>query len=66
MIKRVWIEEGCVTCGNSEQVCPEVFEINIEKETAEIKNVDDLSIFADQIKLAAASCPVSVIKYEEE
>ena len=66
MIKRVWIEEGCVTCGNSEQVCSEVFEINIDKETAEVKNVDDLSIFADQIKLAAASCPVSVIKYEEE
>ena len=29
-ITRVWIEEGCVTCGNSEEVCPEVFEIDIE------------------------------------
>ena len=66
MIKRIWIEEGCVTCGNSERVCPEVFDIDIEEETATVKEVDDLSIFEDQIKLAAASCPVSVIKYEEE
>ena len=65
MIKNVWIEEGCVTCGNSESVCPEVFEIDIEKETATVKIVD-FSQFEDQIKLAAASCPVSVIKYEEE
>ena len=64
MIKNVWIEEGCVTCGNSEKVCPEVFEIDIEKETATVKIVD-FSLFEDQIKLAAASCPVSVIKFEE-
>tara|TARA_B100001964_G_C13793019_1_gene405350 strand:+ start:368 stop:565 length:198 start_codon:yes stop_codon:yes gene_type:complete len=65
MIKRVWIEEGCVSCGNSEKVCPEVFEIDIEKETSTLKIVD-FSLFEDQIKLAAASCPVNVIKFEEE
>ena len=65
MITNVWIEEGCVTCGNSESICPEVFEIDIEKETATVKIVD-FSLFEDQIKLAAASCPVNVIKFEEE
>ena len=45
MIKNVWIEEGCVTCGNSESVCPEVFEIDIEKEgiPTEENNFDVLS-----------------------
>ena len=63
-IIRVWIEEGCVTCGNSEEVCPEVFEIDIEEGTAIVINVDDLSAYESKIRLAADSCPVNVIKYE--
>ena len=63
-IIRVWIEEGCVTCGNSEEVCPEVFEIDIEAGTAIVINVDDLSGYDEKIRLAADSCPVNVIKYE--
>ena len=54
MIKNVWIEEGCVTCGNSESVCPEVFEIDIEKEdtlTILEKYVDDIEINAPKNKL---------------
>ena len=26
-IKRVWIEEGCISCGMSEDNCPEVFKV---------------------------------------
>lgn len=63
-IKRVWIEEGCITCGNSEEVCPEVFEIDIEAGTATVINTEDLSSFEEQIRLAAESCPINVIKYE--
>ena len=39
--------------------------LDIEKETSTLKIVD-FSLFEDQIKLAAASCPVNVIKFEEE
>ena len=66
MIKKVWIEEGCITCGSSEDLCPEVFEIDVEAGTATVKEVDDLSMYEEKIKLAAASCPVNIIKYEEE
>ena len=27
-ITRVWIEEGCISCGLSESNCPEVFKVN--------------------------------------
>ena len=63
-ITRVWIEEGCVTCGNSEEVCPEVFEIDIEAGTAIVHDSEDYSTYSDKIRLAAESCPVNVIKYE--
>ena len=65
VITRVWIEEGCVTCGNSEEVCPEGFEIDIEAGTAIVNDSDDYSTYADKIRLAAESCPVNVIKFEE-
>ena len=64
-IKKVWIEEGCVTCGNSEEMCS-IFEIDIEKSTAVVKDCDDYSKFEDEIKLAAECCPVNVIKFLEE
>ena len=65
-IIRVWIEEGCVTCGNSEEVCPEVFEIDIEAGTSTVINSDDLTVHEEKIRLAAKCCPVNVIKFEED
>ena len=65
-IIRVWIEEGCVTCGNSEEVCPEVFEIDIEAGTSTVINSDDLTAHEEKIRLAANCCPVNVIKFEED
>ena len=38
-IKKVWIEEGCISCGNSEDNCPEVFKFEGVKATV-IENVD--------------------------
>jgi len=64
-IIKVWIEEGCVTCGNSEEVCPEIFEIDIESGTAIVKDSDDFTVYSEKILLAAQSCPVGVIKFEE-
>ena len=60
-IKRVWIEEGCISCGLAEGTCPEVFKV---VDTNTVIEGADLSHFEDKIKKAAEQCPVDVIKYE--
>jgi len=62
-ITRVWIEDGCVSCGLSESNCPEVFKVKDEGSTV-IEGVD-YSLLEEKIKEAAEMCPVEVIKYEE-
>ena len=61
-IKRVWIEEGCISCGMSEDNCPEVFKVKDVGATV-IEGVD-YSGLEEKIKQAAEACPVEVIKYE--
>jgi ferredoxin len=60
-ITKVWIEEGCTACGLCEEICPEVF--RLDDEATVIKGVD-YSKHEEQIKEAAESCPVEVIKFE--
>ena len=60
-ILKVWIEEGCTACGLCEEICPEVFRMDDE---ATVKAGVDFSKYEDQIKEAAESCPVEVIKYD--
>ncbi|MBN2212920.1 MAG: ferredoxin [Bacteroidales bacterium] len=60
-ITKVWIEEGCTACGLCEEICPEVFKL--DDEASVIEGVD-YSNYEEQIKEAAESCPVEVIKYE--
>ena len=60
-IKRVWIEEGCISCGLAESTCPEVFKV---VDTNTVIEGASLSRFEDKIKEAAEQCPVEVIKYE--
>lgn len=60
-INRVWIEEGCIACGNCEGICPEVFYVTDE---AHVKEDVDFNEFEDGIQEAAESCPVDVIKFE--
>lgn len=60
-ITSVTIEDGCTSCGVCEQMCPEVFEI---KDVATVKDGVDFNQFENQIKEAAASCPVEVIKVQ--
>ena len=62
-IKKVWIEEGCISCGNSEDNCPEVFKFEGLKATV-LENID-YSGLEEKIIDAAEACPVEVIKYEE-
>jgi len=65
-IKKVWIEPGCIVCCCSEYNCPEVFGIRDDEESAFVKEGVDYSMYEERIKYAAKSCPVEVIKYEEE
>ena len=62
-IKKVWIEDGCISCGNSEDNCPEVFKFEGVKATV-LENID-YSGLEGKIIDAAEGCPVEVIKYEE-
>ena len=64
-IKRVWVEDGCISCGMSEINCPEVFKIDEELNVAIVKKGVDFTGFESKIKQAAMGCPVEVIKYEE-
>ena len=64
-IKRVWIEPGCIRCGQSKDACPEVFEIPAGGDSAVVLEGVDFGAHEDAIKDAAEGCPVQVIKYEE-
>jgi len=62
-IKRVWIEEGCISCGMSEDNCPEVFKVkDVGATVIEGANYSGLE---EKIKDAANACPVQVIMYDE-
>lgn len=64
-IRRVWIEEGCISCSLCTDYCPEVFlvedgeECRIREDAAASYRVKD-----EEIREAAEDCPVEVIKFE--
>jgi ferredoxin len=60
-ISKVWIIDGCISCGVCVDTCPDVFELS---DTAFVKTDVDYSAYEDKIKEAAVDCPVEVIKYE--
>ena len=55
-ITRVWIEEGCISCGLSESNCPEVFKVKAEGSTV-IEGVD-YSGLEEKIKIAPRVAPL--------
>ena len=62
-MKKVWIEETCVACGECVEICPEVFEL--PGEIAVVKtSAADTSMNA-KIMEAAEACPAEAIHYEE-
>ena len=63
-ISRVWIEDGCISCGLAEAICPEVFRLPPDSPNLVIEDADLLSV-ESKIKEAAKECPMDVIKYEE-
>jgi ferredoxin len=60
-IKKVWIEDGCTSCGLCSDICPEVFEMPDEAKVIKGVNYSD---FESEIKDAADSCPVEIIKFD--
>jgi ferredoxin len=60
-INKVWIVEGCISCGLCSDLCPEVFEL---EDVAVVKEGADFNAHESKIIESAESCPVEVIKYE--
>lgn len=60
-MKKVWIEPGCITCGACEFIAPEIFEVTDVSHIKEGANLNKTT----EIKQAAWSCPVQVIKFQE-
>ena len=68
-IRRVWIEEGCISCNLCEDLCPEVFEVPVGGEsrpTADHAGHLSKAEIAEKVQEAADSCPVEVIAVERD
>lgn len=68
-IKRVWIDEGCISCNLCEDLVPEVFEVRAG-ETCRTKKryervLDDPEM-DERLDEAAESCPVEVIRLDRD
>lgn len=62
-VKKVWLDESeneCISCNACEDICPEVFSV---PEKMVVKSGVNFGDFETEIKDAADSCPVEVIKY---
>lgn len=59
-ITKVWVEDGCTSCGLCEGTAPDIFEID---DISEVISGADFSGHEDEIVQAAEECPVEVIKY---
>jgi ferredoxin len=64
MSQRVFInEEECIGCGTCSELCPEVFQMNEEKEKAEVIEPEGGPM--ECINDAMESCPVSCIHWDD-
>ncbi|SPD73042.1 Ferredoxin-1 [uncultured Desulfobacterium sp.] len=63
MAKRVIVDqEECIGCGNCEDVCPDVFKLDKDKEKSEVVKVEGGPVKC--IEEAMEACPVSCIHWE--
>lgn len=60
-INKVWIVEGCISCGLCSDICPDVFRLD---DIAVVKDDADFNANESCVKESAESCPVEVIKLE--
>jgi ferredoxin len=68
-IRRVWIEEGCISCNLCEDLAPEVFRVppggTSETRKRHERELADPQIQA-KVQEAADNCPVEVIQVEKD
>jgi len=62
IIKKVWMDQGCIACGLCEETCPDVFRMDDIAYVNEGVNYPD---FSNLIEEASDNCPVEVIKFSE-
>lgn len=60
-MKKIWIDDSCISCGLCAETCPEVFELG--DDIALVIEGADLTL-DDKIIEAAEACPVEAIHYE--
>lgn len=62
-IKKVWIEAGCISCKLCQDIAPQVFLVEDDKECV-VKSDAGVHFrpLHDDIEQAARDCPVEVIK----
>ena len=68
-IRRVWFEEGCISCNLCEDLAPEVFEVPPGGDSRTRKRYDrelGRPEVQEKVQEAADSCPVEVIKLDRE
>lgn len=66
-IKKVWIEEGCISCSLCMDICPQVFDVKDSEDCVITANaLQHFDTQHDEIVLAAEDCPVEVIQYNTE
>jgi len=70
-IRRIWIEEGCISCNLCEDLVPEVFEVPpggtsrpVRKYAKQLKKGG--AAMVERVREAAESCPVEVIQVDED
>jgi ferredoxin len=66
-IRRIWIDEGCISCNLCEDLAPEVFEVPVGADCTVrggyLATLEDDAVI-EQVEEAADSCPTEVIIIE--
>lgn len=64
-IKKVWIEEGCISCKLCQDIAPQVFLVDDDADCVILADAAaHFAPLAEDIVQAAEDCPVEVIKVE--
>lgn len=68
VVKRVWIDVGCIACDSCAIMCPDVFDVQEESCVIrpEAMHGEFTKARTDLIRDAAEECPVQVIKFETD
>ena len=64
-IKKVWIEEGCISCKLCSDIAPQVFLVEDDQDCVLVPDAASrFETLAEDIEQAEEDCPVEVIKVE--